>query len=120
MFRSESIDLSPVASFAWHKAPITSIEWHPTEDSIFGAGAADDQVTLWDLAVEQDNDEVGMHDTPTEEGEVPHQLLFNIKDRKMSRRYIGILRSRDRLSALLLMDLISLKQSRYRGHTLDA
>jgi ribosome assembly protein RRB1 len=76
LFRPESMDPSPVASFTWHKAPITSIEWHPTEDSIFAAGAADDQVTLWDLAVEQDNDEAGMHDTPTEEREVPHQLLF--------------------------------------------
>ena len=76
LFRPENIDSSPVASFTWHKAPITSIEWHPTEESIFAAGAADDQVTLWDLAVEQDNDEAGMHDTPTEEGEVPHQLMF--------------------------------------------
>jgi len=73
---SENIDPSPVASFTWHKAPITSVEWHPTEESIFAAGAADDQVTLWDLAVEQDNDEAGMHDTPTEEREVPHQLMF--------------------------------------------
>jgi ribosome assembly protein RRB1 len=62
LFRPENIDPSPVASFTWHKAPITSIEWHPTEESIFAAGAA--------------NDEAGMHDTPTEEGEVPHQLMF--------------------------------------------
>ena len=76
LFRPEGTVPFPVASFTWHKAPITSIEWHPTEDSIFAAGGADDQVTLWDLAVEQDDDEMGMHDTPTEQKEVPHQLLF--------------------------------------------
>ena len=76
LFRPESTDPSAVASFTWHKVPITSIEWHPTEDSIFAAGAADDQVTLWDLAVEQDDDEAGMQDTPTEQRDVPHQLMF--------------------------------------------
>ncbi|KAG5654714.1 hypothetical protein H0H81_007470 [Sphagnurus paluster] len=69
-------DAKPVAAFGWHKAPITSIEWHPTEDSIFVASGADDQVTMWDLAVEQDDDETGvMNDTP-DGGEVPPQLLF--------------------------------------------
>ncbi|PPQ67120.1 hypothetical protein CVT25_005721 [Psilocybe cyanescens] len=70
------IDPTPVASFSWHKAPITSIEWHPTEESIFAAGGADDQVTLWDLAVEQDDDEAGMGESFTGESEVPPQLLF--------------------------------------------
>ncbi|EJT99959.1 WD40 repeat-like protein [Dacryopinax primogenitus] len=66
---------SPVASYTWHTAPITSLEWHPTEDSIFAASGADDQVTLWDLSVEQDDDEAagvageGLKD-------VPPQLLF--------------------------------------------
>jgi ribosome assembly protein RRB1 len=67
----------PVASFMWHRAPITSIEWHPTEDSIFAASGADDQVTLWDLAVEQDDEETGaMDDTPENGQDVPPQLLF--------------------------------------------
>ena len=52
-------DPTPVASFTWHRAPITSVEWHPTEDSLFAASGADDQVTLWDLAVEQDDEESG-------------------------------------------------------------
>ncbi|TCD62850.1 ribosome biosynthesis protein rrb1 [Steccherinum ochraceum] len=68
---------SPVAAFTWHQAPITSIEWHPTEDSIFAASGADDQVTLWDLAVEQDDEETGaMDDTPEGGRNVPPQLLF--------------------------------------------
>ncbi|GLB35950.1 putative glutamate-rich WD [Lyophyllum shimeji] len=70
-------DSKPVAAFNWHKAPITSIEWHPTEDSIFAASGADDQVTLWDLAVEQDDDETGaMDDTPDGSRDIPPQLLF--------------------------------------------
>ncbi|KAF5385166.1 hypothetical protein D9615_001342 [Tricholomella constricta] len=70
-------DPKPVAAFNWHKAPITSIEWHPTEDSIFAASGTDDQVTLWDLAVEQDDDETGaMDDAPEGGRDVPPQLLF--------------------------------------------
>ncbi|KAJ3571402.1 hypothetical protein NP233_g3781 [Leucocoprinus birnbaumii] len=69
-------DPTPVAHFNWHKQPITSIEWHPTEDSIFAASGADDQVTLWDLAVEQDTEESGMDDTAEGGQEVPPQLLF--------------------------------------------
>ena len=76
MPRSAAADPAPVASFSWHKAPITSIEWHPTEDSIFAASGADDQVTLWDLAVEQDDDEAGMGESFPGEGSVPPQLLF--------------------------------------------
>ncbi|KAI0275332.1 glutamate-rich WD repeat containing [Gloeopeniophorella convolvens] len=71
-------DPTPVASFGWHRAPITSVEWHPTEDSIFAAAGADDQVTLWDLAVEQDDEEAGgaMDETPEGARDVPPQLLF--------------------------------------------
>ncbi|QRV97407.1 glutamate-rich WD repeat protein [Ceratobasidium sp. AG-Ba] len=71
---------SPVAHFSWHNAPITSIEWHPTEDSIFAAAGSDDQVTLWDLSVEQDEDETGTKEIHTANGQklkdVPSQLLF--------------------------------------------
>ncbi|EGO02649.1 hypothetical protein SERLA73DRAFT_176020 [Serpula lacrymans var. lacrymans S7.3] len=67
----------PVASFNWHHAPITSIEWHPMEDSVFAASGADNQVTLWDLGVEQDDDESGAMDDVPEWGRmVPPQLLF--------------------------------------------
>ncbi len=73
---STSSSPTPVASFNWHKAPITSIEWHPSEDSIFAASGADDQVTLWDLGVEQDDEEAGMTDGLENHQEVPSQLLF--------------------------------------------
>lgn len=63
---------TPVAAYAWHAAPVTSIEWNPTEDSIFVASGADDQVTLWDLAVEEDDDEAGNSSIQN----IPSQLLF--------------------------------------------
>lgn len=77
MGRTSAPDPSPIASFSWHKSPITSIEWHPTEDSVFAASSADDQVSLWDLGVEQD-DETGvtMDDAPDGTQVVPPQLLF--------------------------------------------
>jgi ribosome assembly protein RRB1 len=64
---------SAVASFRFHRQQITSIEWHPQEDSVVAVAAADDTLTLWDLAVELDDDEsrntVGVPD-------VPPQMLF--------------------------------------------
>ncbi|KAF9651953.1 glutamate-rich WD repeat containing 1 [Thelephora ganbajun] len=73
---STNLDPAPVASFSWHRAPVTSIEWHPTEDSIFAASGADDQVTLWDLAVEQDDDEMVDGAGGPNEQDIPPQLLF--------------------------------------------
>ena len=64
-----------VASFTWHTEPITSVEWHPTDESTFAASGADDQVTIWDLAVEQDKDEMREELDPSGR-EVPEQLLF--------------------------------------------
>ena len=61
----------PVANFRWHTAPITSVEWHPTDASVLGVAGADDQVTIWDMAVEPDTDAP----TPTD-SKVPPQLLF--------------------------------------------
>ena len=69
---STPIRPSPVASFDFHREPITSIEWHPSDDSVVAVASADSTVTLWDLAVELDNEEgrqSGM-------AEVPPQLLF--------------------------------------------
>lgn len=62
-----------VASFNFHKEQITSIEWHPTDDSIMAVAAGDNTLTLWDLAVELDDEE--SRDTAGVQG-VPPQLLF--------------------------------------------
>ena len=63
----------PLASFNFHKEQITSVEWHPTDDSIVAVAAGDNTVTLWDLAVELDDEESKGAGVP---GDVPPQLLF--------------------------------------------
>lgn len=70
---------SPIADFKFHKKPITSIEWHPTDDSVVGLACADNTATLWDLAVELDDEEYGKEaGLGLGEGneKVPPQLLF--------------------------------------------
>ncbi|QDS77380.1 hypothetical protein FKW77_005802 [Venturia effusa] len=64
---------SPVAAFSFHKEQITCLEWHPTDDSIVLAAAGDNTMTLWDLAVELDDEE--SRDTAGV-SDVPPQLLF--------------------------------------------
>jgi ribosome assembly protein RRB1 len=48
---------TPVATFKHHAAPVSTVEWHPTESSVFASGGSDDQITLWDLSVERDEPE---------------------------------------------------------------
>ena len=63
----------PVASFNFHKEQISSIEWHPTDDSIVAVAAGDNTLTLWDLAVELDDEE---SQNSGDVKDVPPQLLF--------------------------------------------
>lgn len=70
---SSQLNPSPVASFDFHTEPITSIEWHPTDDSVVAVASADNTVTLWDLAVELDDEE--SRDSGGVAG-IPPQLLF--------------------------------------------
>ncbi|XP_078609981.1 glutamate-rich WD repeat-containing protein 1-like [Branchiostoma floridae x Branchiostoma japonicum] len=60
-----------VAVFKHHTAPITSVEWHPTDSTVFAASGADDQLTMWDLAVERDEEGAASQGV-----DVPPQLLF--------------------------------------------
>lgn len=62
--------VEPLATFKWHRAPVHSVEWHPVDPSVLAASGDDDQVTIWDLAVEAE-------DIQAQEGRlVPPQLLF--------------------------------------------
>lgn len=64
---------TPIASFDFHKEQITSVEWHPTDNSTVAVAAGDNTITLWDLSVEFDDEESkdtgGVRD-------IPPQLLF--------------------------------------------
>lgn len=69
----------PVATFKHHLAPVTSVEWHPTDSTVFCATGSDDQLTLWDLAVERDRDaETAAANDEDDEAlqGLPPQLLF--------------------------------------------
>ncbi|KAF0698717.1 Aste57867_10671 [Aphanomyces stellatus] len=68
-FRKFQAD-SPVAHFRYHTAPVTSIEWHPTDESMLAVSGADNQISIWDMSVEEDTD------ANATKLDVPPQLLF--------------------------------------------
>lgn len=47
---------TPVAIFKHHTEPVTTVEWHPTDSAVFASGGADNQIALWDLSVERDQE----------------------------------------------------------------
>lgn len=63
---------TPVGTFKHHTGPVTSVEWHWTEPSVVASAGEDNQVALWDLAVERDDDEL----IDDELKNLPPQLLF--------------------------------------------
>jgi ribosome assembly protein RRB1 len=62
-----------VAEFSWHKGAVTSIEWCPSEGSVFASSGADEQVCLWDLSTEADDEE---QPASADLKDIPNQLLF--------------------------------------------
>ncbi|KAM0683675.1 Glutamate-rich WD repeat-containing protein 1 [Mitosporidium daphniae] len=71
VFTASPSKSDPLVSFRWHQAPISSIEWHPCEPSVITVSGSDDQLTIWDLAVECESS----MDSQPEDG-VPAQLMF--------------------------------------------
>ncbi|XP_050203563.1 protein HEAT STRESS TOLERANT DWD 1 [Mercurialis annua] len=70
-----------VAHFEYHKHPITSIEWSPHEASVLAVSSADNQLTIWDLSLEKDEEEEAEFKAKTNEivnapTDLPPQLLF--------------------------------------------
>ena len=64
-----SLDES-LAHYEWHKSPINAVEWHPYDSTTFAA-CSDEQVTVWDCAVEEGDQQIVSETT-----EVPPQLMF--------------------------------------------
>ena len=85
----------PVAVFHHHKAPVTSVEWHPSDATVFASSGSDDQVALWDLALERDQDQQQQGDEQL--SDLPPQLLFihqglqDIKEIHWHRQIPGLL-----------------------------
>ncbi|KAI3402978.1 rrb1 [Candida oxycetoniae] len=70
-------NVSPVANYNFHKAPVTSISFNPLDESIIAVSSEDNTVTLWDLAVEADDEEISQQRKELEElHDIPPQLLF--------------------------------------------
>jgi len=69
-FRSANVEA--VADFKWHTSAITSVQWHPNDPSTLAVAGEDDQVTIWDMAVEPDTEAAPASNEPN----VPPQLLF--------------------------------------------
>lgn len=69
----------PVAVFKHHKGPVTSVEWHHSDATVLASSGEDDQIALWDLALEKDTEEETEINKTGEDAELkdlPPQLLF--------------------------------------------
>jgi len=96
---SKGKPVEPVADFKWHMGAITSVEWHPTDASVLCVSGEDDQVSVWDLAVEQDAESMGATaaGATSDQREVPPQLLFihqgqrNVKEAHWHPQLPGVL-----------------------------
>lgn len=88
---------SPVAQYDFHKGAITSISFNPLDESIIAVASEDNTVTLWDLSVEADDEEIKQQAAETKElQQIPPQLLFvhwqkEVKDVKWHKQIPGCL-----------------------------
>jgi len=44
----------PIASLIFHRGPITSVDWHPSEEAVLIAASEDHLLSVWDLSLEED------------------------------------------------------------------
>lgn len=67
----------PLASFSWHRGPVTSIEWHPYDTSVLTVSGGDDQLTIWDFSLEADTEADTVLAAADDASQtLPSQLLF--------------------------------------------
>jgi ribosome assembly protein RRB1 len=70
-----SIPPKPLARFQSHRTPITSLEWHPTDESMIAV--SDDHGTyIYDLSVEEDDPDQQAKTEEEVDWNLPPQLLF--------------------------------------------
>ncbi|KAH3680768.1 hypothetical protein WICMUC_000119 [Wickerhamomyces mucosus] len=96
-FKPGQAQASPVAQYDFHKSAITSISFNPLDESIVAVSSEDNTVTLWDLSVEADDEEIKQQKSDSRElEEIPPQLLFvhwqkDVKDVKWHKQVPGAL-----------------------------
>lgn len=73
-FQSKDIPPQPLARFTCHKKPITSLEWHPSDESMIVV-SDEDGTYIYDLSIEEDEDEE-KSEFDGVDGSIPPQLLF--------------------------------------------
>lgn len=75
-FQSKDAPPQPLARFTCHKKPITSLQWHPSDESMIVV-SDEDATYIYDLSIEED-EEGGGKDAEAEagDGSIPPQLLF--------------------------------------------
>jgi ribosome assembly protein RRB1 len=77
-----------LAHFHWHKEQITSVAWHPVDETTLLVASGDDSISFWDMSVEADDAAEEAENT-----EYPAQLLFLhqgqqwIKEAKFTTKY---------------------------------
>lgn len=72
-----SVDPSTcIAVFTFHRGPITSLDWHPTDASMLLAASRDDSVSVWDLSVERDDKAHQLEARHDGLSALPPQLMF--------------------------------------------
>jgi len=100
----------PFAHMKWHSKPITSLAWHPSEESVLAVASEDDtvcvicgvctfdfarvstceclharylvQISIWDMSLEEDHGSVNVGASLDPELDVPAQLLFEHQGQK--------------------------------------
>ncbi len=65
----------PLARFTYSRKPITSMEWHPTDESMILV-TDEDATYVYDLSIEADPEEEAQQGVAEQEQNVPPQLLF--------------------------------------------
>lgn len=89
--------VQPVAQYDFHRGPITSINFNPLDDSVIAVASEDNTVSLWDLSVEADDEEIQQQTKEYKElQKIPPQLLFvhwqrEVKDVKWHKQIPGCL-----------------------------